>query len=1101
MNCTQEPRRAAAGRGATMRHCEPPCWPRDLIGLCWVIASLVLFCLAAALPAGAAQTLKVPDDFATIQAAIDAAQPGDAVSVRAGRYTEAVLIEKPLTLAGEGRALTVIEAPRADLDVIVVVSKYGLVRVEGVTVTGGRSGFRLQVGDGASAVIADSMASGNQYGANIYGEGDATVRQTLLVDSHVAGLVLGNRSASAVENEILLGGDGIVLVGAGEAELVDNLVGLTRRGLCTFTVACQGMWRGSDAEYAWRGADTVFAGTVRGKGNRIYGLYADSCPASPGAPWPGDFIDVQWRETVGKAGECFNSGGESLVYRNDPSGALPRYNEGLGYLRGQSFELYEAYFNQTIGVALRNLGKYEEALVADRLARSVFARYRLDTSVARVDSNIGVAYCETGRYEEALAAFALARTVFAAHGMESDVAAQDEHMASAYKALGLYDRALSCLGSARTQFAAEGPSADLAGLDLNEGNLHSQMGNWDEALRFYQSAEDLLSDKLVRVDLQKSIIGLTGFRMLLHQNMVRAYGGVGRIEDALRVYASAREEAETEKEYANHAVLCWNLADVYSRLGGHQEALPLYREAVTHLDQQRGDTGSLEPGIRWFLVADLARCLDRLGQQTDALAAYEEAMTVIESLRGGLHTEELKLAWGVRTKDVYESLIDLLYRRGEGALGLSYAERCRARTFLDLLAAGPVATLDNVTGMGIGSEGVNSLVIEADLDEMIGSLPAGTAAVEYFVTENAVFVWVITQAGVQEPLRLEISREDLANQVIAFRQALEAPPSLGNTADEALLAQARDLYALLVQPIEDKLAGMTHVVIIPSGLLHYLPFAALLDSQGTDDSLWSTQFAPGAYFGDQYALSYAPSLVALKYAQEAAGEVHTERLLLALADPDSGDPALARLPEARVEAEAVAALFSTHEVYVDTEATETVVQSQSSTASQLLLSTHGLFNAVNPMYSYLVLAPAEGNDGRLHTYEVFGLDLHADLVVLSACETLLPHLEDMKAQTRAVRGNEEEDVELSPELMEELTSGDEIVGLTRAFLYAGTPSVLSSLWSVYSDATKDLMVAFYGYQNQGLDKAEALQAAQRDVRKQYPHPVFWAAFNLVGDWK
>jgi CHAT domain-containing protein len=399
---------------------------------------------------------------------------------------------------------------------------------------------------------------------------------------------------------------------------------------------------------------------------------------------------------------------------------------------------------------------------------------------------------------------------------------------------------------------------------------------------------------------------------------------------------------------------------------------------------------------------------------------------------------------------------------------------------------------------------VDAAVIEADLEEVGPSLPPDLAVLEYFVAEDAILVWVITQQGIQEPLRIETSPESLARQVIAFRQALEAGPSLGNTADEALLAQARDLYALLVQPIEDKLAGMTHMVIIPSGPLHYLPFAALLRSPGTEGyALWSAQFESGTYFGDRYALSYAPSLVALKYAQEAAGEVSPERSLLALADPDSGDPAIARLPDARAEVEAVAALFLVHAVYAGREATEMVVQSQSATASQLLLSTHGVFNAVNPMYSYLVLAPTEGSDGKLHTYEVFGLDLHADLVVLSACETLLPHLEDMEAQAQAqvARGNPEEDVELSPELMEELTSGDEIVGLTRAFLYAGTPSVLSSLWSVYSEATKDLMVAFYGYLDQGLDKAGALRQAQRDVRKLYPHPAFWAAFNLVGDWK
>jgi CHAT domain-containing protein len=590
-------------------------------------------------------------------------------------------------------------------------------------------------------------------------------------------------------------------------------------------------------------------------------------------------------------------------------------------------------------------------------------------------------------------------------------------------------------------------------------------------------------------------------------NLGVVYDQLGQYEAALAAYKSAREVYVAHAMDVDVARVDGNLGVVYEHLDRYEEALATYAKALSALDRfppMEGMAFSL-PAERWPELLNQGLCFERLERWEEAVSSYRDSIAVIESLRGGLHTEELKLAWGVRTKGVYERLIDLLNRQGQGALGFSYAERCRARTFLDLLAAGPVATLDNVTGAGIGSEGVDPAVIEADLGEMTASLPSDTAVLEYFVTDRAVFLWVVSQAGVQEPLRLEISREDLANQVIAFRQALEAPPSLGNTADEALLAQSRDLYALLVQPIEDKLAGMTHVVIIPSGPLHYLPFAALLRSPGTEGrALWLAQFAPGAYFGDQYALSYAPSLVALKYAQEAAGEVSTERSLLALADPDSGDPALTRLPEARVEAEAVAALFPAHEVYVDKQATEGVVQSQASTASQLLLSTHGLFNAVNPMYSYLVLAPTDGNDGndgRLHTYEVFGLDLHADLVVLSACETLLPHLKDMEAQALAVRGNEEEDVELSQELMEQLTSGDEIVGLTRAFLYAGTPSVLASLWSVYPEATKDLMVAFYGYLDQGLDKAEALRQAQRDVRKLYPHPAFWAAFNLVGDWK
>jgi CHAT domain-containing protein len=197
-------------------------------------------------------------------------------------------------------------------------------------------------------------------------------------------------------------------------------------------------------------------------------------------------------------------------------------------------------------------------------------------------------------------------------------------------------------------------------------------------------------------------------------------------------------------------------------------------------------------------------------------------------------------------------------------------------------------------------------------------------------------------------------------------------------------------------------------------------------------------------------------------------------------------------------------LFSVSEVYVDAAATESVVQSRASVVTDVLFSTHGLFNSRNPMFSYLLLSPDESSDGRLYAHEVFGLPLTANLVVLSACETLFPSISDMEGQIRAVReAPEDEEIELTSEQLEILTAGDEISGLTRAFLYAGTPSVLSSLWSVYSQATADLMVAFYEGIQADKGKAEALRDAQLQIMTipGYEHPAYWAAFNLMGDWR
>ena len=133
---------------------------------------------------------------------------------------------------------------------------------------------------------------------------------------------------------------------------------------------------------------------------------------------------------------------------------------------------------------------------------------------------------------------------------------------------------------------------------------------------------------------------------------------------------------------------------------------------------------------------------------------------------------------------------------------------------------------------------------------------------------------------------------------------------------------------------------------------------------------------------------------------------------------------------------------------------------------------NGALNSANPLFSRIFLNPDATNDGSLTVQEVYGLDLsHANLVVLSACET------DLGVAS----------------------AGDDITGLTRAFLYAGTPSVIASLWSVNDKATNLLMTSFYRHLSDGLTKAEALQAAQADTRAQFPHPFYWAAFVLTGD--
>jgi CHAT domain-containing protein len=224
------------------------------------------------------------------------------------------------------------------------------------------------------------------------------------------------------------------------------------------------------------------------------------------------------------------------------------------------------------------------------------------------------------------------------------------------------------------------------------------------------------------------------------------------------------------------------------------------------------------------------------------------------------------------------------------------------------------------------------------------------------------------------------------------------------------------------------------------------------------------------YLVEDYAIAYLPSASVLQYVldnvpSEAAGD------LLALANPEvEGAP---YLNHAVAEAEAVAALFDVQPI-IGSDATESLLLAQAPQAGRVHVAAHGEFKPTAPQFSRIYLAPDDENDGYLEVREVFNLELpQTDLVTLSACETQ----------------------------MGELSGGDELVGLSRAFIYAGTPSLVASLWKVDDASTQFLMERFYGYLKDGKGKGSALRQAQLDTlgRDEWASPYYWAAFTLIGD--
>jgi CHAT domain-containing protein len=322
-----------------------------------------------------------------------------------------------------------------------------------------------------------------------------------------------------------------------------------------------------------------------------------------------------------------------------------------------------------------------------------------------------------------------------------------------------------------------------------------------------------------------------------------------------------------------------------------------------------------------------------------------------------------------------------------------------------------------------------------------------TTLIEYFLPfdsaglANRVLAFVIDQ-GHFTMVPLPVTTGELKNRIVELRNLIAA--------QQPVTSQAAALYRDLIAPLAPHIRHHD-LVIVPHGLLHFLPFAALWDEKEQ------------RYLGDAYTLSYSPSATVLKLAREKKARAVAPALVLG--NPDGS------LPQAGAEAQAIARLYGTKPL-LGWDATEGAVVAQAEHAGILHLAAHAVLNPVNPLFTRIELAADAEHDGSLEAGEIFGLDLsRTGLVVLSACSTQLG----------------------------KLSTGDELDSLTRAFLYAGTPAVVSSLWNVTDDSTAILMERFYTHLRQGVGRAEALRQAQMEARRLFPHPYHWAAFVLTGD--
>jgi CHAT domain-containing protein/Tfp pilus assembly protein PilF len=740
--------------------------------------------------------------------------------------------------------------------------------------------------------------------------------------------------------------------------------------------------------------------------------------------------------------------------------------------------------------------------------------------IARTLNNIGLVLLRQGNYAPALEYYQKSLALREALGDKTGVVFTLNSIGNVHADQGNYAQALAHYHKGLALSEALGNKDGIALILGNIGNVHFLQSNYAPALECYQKSlaiNEAVGDKA------SIALMLTNIGEVLRQQ--------GNHAPALEHYQKglALYEALGNKDGTAHTL--YNIGVDHYRQGNMAQALEYFQKSLVQMTAL-GD----KDGIANTLT-DMGRTYRANNQLTQAREAFEKAITTIETLRGQVaggeqdqqHFFEDKLA-------SYHSIVELLVEQKQFGAALGYAERAKARVLLDVLHSGRINVNKAMTAAEQEQErGFNNRLISLNTqisrenqrsqpetarlndlkaqlqkarldyeafqtslyaahpelkaqrgevepltpDQVRALLPdPRSALLEYVVTDDRTYLFALT-GNELKVYPLTLKQKELGARVAQFRETVAS-------GSPGFREPARELYDLLLKPAAAQLQGRTSLIIVPDGALWELPFQIL-------------QPGPNRYLIEDAAIAHAPSLTALREMnklRERKQEAASSPTLLAFANPALGKQTITRvksvlmdekldpLPEAERQVNAIKQIYGAPKtkVYIGAEAREERAKAEAGSYRILHFATHGILNDSSPMYSQLLLAQSEADtneDGLLEAWEIMKLNLNADLVVLSACDT--------------ARGR--------------VGAGEGMIGLSWAFFVAGSPTSVLSQWKVDSASTTELMMEFHRQLKAQMANSAGSFSAARALRQaelkllrndQYRHPFYWAGFVVTG---
>lgn len=659
-------------------------------------------------------------------------------------------------------------------------------------------------------------------------------------------------------------------------------------------------------------------------------------------------------------------------------------------------------------------------------------------------------------------------------------------------------------------------------LNKNKGDFLAHKKDFRKAVEAYRRSIDSVDEFLVRYRAggewkQWRVAALEDFEVKGYISIGRVYYLLGELDLALASYRRGLEIAAEWNADTTQSTLYRGIGEVLYSRGEFSEALANFHKAL-ELGRREQRPEMILDAARW-----IAQTLQRSGKAAEAIGFYEEAIRQAETVRSLLGSETTRQSYFAARVGAYEGIVGTLSITGAHERAFDYNERARSRSFLDVLgtkvqlarqaseiAEQKVALAQQIVAAGrIAEEGAGRIITSSEkvysalteatrkqdreqasllsvepltLRQVQKLLESGQLLLEYFVTPQQVYFWAVDKQKLHS-FSVRVSHAELVKSLGALRTAIAERKST-----KEYQALARELYNELIAPAESFIQGK-ELIIVPHDVLHNLPFHALIG-------------ADGHYLIENYPIEYLSSASLMQFTQAKRRAIGKK--VLAFGNPAVNER-VKELKFAEQETAQLKKFFPDTTRILRSEATKVKAKELAPQYDILHFAAHTELKQDDPLSSAVLLAASGSDDGRLEVRDVFGLDLKASLVVLSGCETALG----------------------------KLSTGDELVGLTRAFIYAGTPSVVASLWKVDDASTAYLMSSFYK-NLKTKSKVESLRQAQLDMirgnvsaqllaqrgvggigklsdaRKSAisaaravstSHPYFWAPFILVGDGK